>query len=183
MPYFFLFSWNSPIGVKLRWRVEFNCLLLLGTSWNFPQSSVAWCINKPLRKLALQGDWYVHLKKKSDAVMHLSLTECIKDSSWTWTRENCPSHSSGRNHRKMGSNGWDSGWFSLSVESLEVTHLNRGANLFGVKVRSLTWLSVLLNQHVWTVGDRSQATYKEGGQGKKWDWGKVQVAVHVAKRV
>ena len=48
---FSLLSWNIPVRTKL--RIELNCLLVLGTSWNFPQRYVALCINKPLRILAM----------------------------------------------------------------------------------------------------------------------------------
>lgn len=44
---FFLLSWSLPVRTKL--RIELNCLLVLGTSWNFPQRYVALCINKCIK--------------------------------------------------------------------------------------------------------------------------------------
>lgn len=73
----FLFSRSSPVRAQL--RVELNSLLVSGTWWNFLQRYVAWCINKPLRILALRRELCVHLKSQ---MTHLSSQKPLKIQVW-----------------------------------------------------------------------------------------------------
>lgn len=56
---------------------------------------------------------------------------------------------------------------------LEMTHLSRDGNLFGVEVRRLAWFLVPLIHYVWTVGKSWSVINREINQEKWETWGRA----------